>query len=92
MPEAKEMVLIKWHDAKFFPGTYDKSAILEHKMALFESLGYLISQDDITTVIAAECNDQKEYRDITLIPSGSIISVSKMAVIGIHNSQDLPLS
>lgn len=74
----KEMVMIKWHDAKFFPGTHDERAILENKMALFESLGYLVAKDDITTVIAAERNDQEEYRDITLIPSGSIISVSKL--------------
>jgi hypothetical protein len=71
-----EMVLIKWHDAKFFPGTYNEKAILEqHRMALFESLGYLVTRDDTTTIIAAERNDQDEYRDITLIPSGSVISV-----------------
>ena len=74
----KEMVLVKWHDAKFFPGTHDGPLIMCSKMALFESLGYLITQNETTTVIAAECNDQEEYRDITLIPSGSVISVNKL--------------
>jgi len=74
----KEMVLVEWHDAKFFPGTYDDKAIQKHKMALFKSLGYLIARDNITTTIAAEHNDQKEYRDITLIPSGSVISIKKL--------------
>jgi hypothetical protein len=74
----KEMVLVEWHDAKFFPGTYNDKAIQEHKMALFKSLGYLIARDNTTTIIAAEHNDQEEYRDITLIPSGSVISIKKL--------------
>ena len=74
----KEMVMIKWHDAKFFPGMHDERAISASKMALFDSLGYLVAKDDITTVIAAERNDQEEYRDITLIPSGSVISICKL--------------
>jgi hypothetical protein len=74
----KEMVLIEWHDAKFFPGTYNEKAIQEHRMALFKSIGYLIARNDVTTIIAAEHNDQEEYRDITLIPSGSVISVTKL--------------
>ena len=74
----KEMVLIEWHDAKFFPGTYNEKAIQEHRMALFKSLGYLIARDDITTILAAEYNDQEEYRDITLIPSGSVISTKRL--------------
>ena len=78
MKTDKEMVLVEWHDAKFFPGTYNDKAIQEHRMALFKSLGYLIARDDTTTIIAAEQNDQEEYRDITLIPSGSVISISTL--------------
>jgi len=74
----KEMVLIEWHDARFLPGTYNEKAIQEHRMALFKSLGYLIARDNTTTIIAAEQNDQEEYRDITLIPSGSVISISTL--------------
>jgi hypothetical protein len=77
--QKKEMVLIKWHDAKFYSGTYNERAILEqHRMALFESLGYLVGSNGYTTFLAAECNDQAEYRDITLIPTGSIISITKL--------------
>ncbi len=78
MGTEKEMVLVEWHDARFFPGTYNEKAIQQHRMALFKSLGYLVTRDDTTTVLAAETNDQEEYRDITLIPSGSIISISKL--------------
>jgi len=74
----KEIVMIEWHDAKFFPGTYNEEAIQGHKMALFKSIGYLISRDDTTTVLAAENNDQGEYRDITLIPSGSVICIKRL--------------
>ena len=76
--DEKSMVRIRWYDAKFCPGTHNEDAIQEHKMAIFESLGYLIHSDEITTIIAAERNDQNEYRDITLIPTGSIISTNSL--------------
>lgn len=75
------MVIVEWHDARFFPGTYNTEAITkECKMQIFKSLGYLVSQDQITTIIAGEQNDEEEYRDITLIPSGSIISIRMLSL------------
>jgi len=74
----KKIVIVAWHDAKFYSGIYKESAISEHKMAPFESVGYLLSSDQITTIIAAEANDDKEFRDITLIPTGCIISVKEL--------------
>jgi hypothetical protein len=74
----KEMVLVEWTDARFLPGTYNEDAIKKHKMCLFKSLGYLVSRDDTTTVLAAETNDENEYRDITLIPTGSITAIKKL--------------
>lgn len=56
----------------------NEKTILENRMALFDSVGYLISSDDMTTVIAAEQNDEAEYRDITLIPTGSIVSIETL--------------
>ena len=73
-----KLVLIKWHDAKFNSATLSKEEIGKLKMALFESLGYLVSRDKTTTIIAGEYNDECQYRDITLIPSGSIISIRKL--------------
>ncbi len=72
------MVLVEWHDARFFPGTYSKEDCVTHKMCLFKSLGYMIAQDKITTCIAAEQNNEGEYRDITLIPTRSIVSIKKL--------------
>ncbi len=72
------IVMVKWHDARFFPGTYTEDVCRQHKMCLFDSLGYLVSKDNTTTVIAGEYNDEGEYRDITLIPTGSIISVKRL--------------
>ena len=72
------MVVVKWHDARFFPGTYTKEAYREVNMCLFESLGYIITKDKTTLRIAAERNNEGEYRDITLIPTGSILSIRKL--------------
>ncbi|GAG51969.1 unnamed protein product [marine sediment metagenome] len=46
-------------------------------------MGYLLSRDKQTTIIAAERNDEGEYRDITLIPTGSIVSVEPLTVAGV---------
>ena len=81
MDTSKEMVLVEWHDARFFSGTYDEKTVRNHKMALFNSLGYLIASDKITTILAGEFNNENEYRDITLIPTGSIISIKKLSPI-----------
>ena len=72
------MVRIEWYDARFFPGTYTKDACEGHSMCLFQSLGYLIYEDEITTRLAAERNDEGDFRDITLIPTGSIISKQEL--------------
>lgn len=74
----KKKVIIKWVDAKFCPGIHSEEAILEHSMSEFESLGYLISKTELTTIIAAERNNDGEYRDITLIPTGSIQSIQDL--------------
>lgn len=81
MDANKEMVLVEWRDARFFSGTYDEKTIMNHKMALFNSLGYLIASDEITTILAAEHNNENEYRDVTLIPTGSIISIKKLTEV-----------
>jgi len=74
----KGMVNVEWHDARFFPGTYTEDACGQHKMCRFNSLGYLIAKDDTTTTIAGERNNEDEYRDITLIPTGSIIAIKEL--------------
>ena len=70
--------VVAWHDARFFPGTYAKEECKKHSMCLFESLGYIISKDETTLRIAAERNNEGEYRDITLIPTGSVISIRQL--------------
>lgn len=74
----KKIVIIKWHDARFFPNTYTKDACEKLNMCLFESLGFIITKDKTTVRIAAERNNEGEYRDITLIPTGSIVSINKL--------------
>ena len=81
MDTNRGMVLVEWRDARFFSGTYDEKTIMNHKMALFNSLGYLIASDEITTILAAEHNNENEYRDVTLIPTGSIISIKKLTPV-----------
>ena len=72
------IVVVKWYDARFFSGIYTHKACEAHNMCLFESLGYIISKDKTTTRIAAERNNEGQYRDITLIPTGSIVSIRKL--------------
>jgi len=46
----KERVLVKWHDAKFCSGALPEDEILGKKMAVFESIGYLIARDNYLTI------------------------------------------
>ena len=78
-PKIGDSVQIEWRDARYFPNTYTKKACLKLQMCLFKSLGYLLSQDDITTRIAAEKDNEGNYRDITLIPTYSIVSVVELS-------------
>lgn len=71
-------VIIKWIDAKIYPGMHKLDDALERKMDVFESLGYLIQRNDEATVVAHELTDSGEYRDVLLIPSGSVISIHKL--------------
>jgi hypothetical protein len=50
-------VVVKWRDAKIYPGMHSEAEALEHEMEIFESLGYLLRQDDRATVIAHEVTD-----------------------------------
>jgi len=69
------LVIVEWHDARFYSGTRKRNEIDNFRMALFKSVGYLLAQNEHTTIIASECNDEEEYRDVTLIPTGSVVSV-----------------
>jgi len=71
-------VVIKWVDAKIYPGMHKLEDALERKMDVFESLGYLIQKNGEATVVAHEITDSGEYRDILLIPSGSVISIFEL--------------
>ena len=76
---ADKMVLVKWVDAKIYPGMHKANEALDRKMDTFESLGFLLSKDDRVTRIAHEVADTGEYRDVLLIPSGSVVSIHQLA-------------
>ncbi len=74
-------VVVKWTDAKIYPGMHKLEDARLRKMDIFESLGYLIDKNDQTTKIAHEVTDSGDYRDILLIPNGSVISVQELTVL-----------
>lgn len=74
-------VVVKWLDAKIYPGMHKKHEALERKMDIFESLGYLVDKNDEATRIAHEITDTGEYRDVLLIPSGSVLSIQELVTI-----------
>jgi hypothetical protein len=76
--DVKRMVLIKWFDAKIYPGMHQFDEALNREMDMFESLGYLIERNDRATIMAHEVTEKGEYRDVLLIPSGSIISMQEL--------------
>ncbi len=77
----KPKVLVKWVDAKFCSGIHTEQEAIEHDISIFESIGYLISKTELATIIASECDNDGEYRSITLIPTGSIQSISNLELV-----------
>jgi len=74
-------VVIKWLDAKIYPGMHKADDAVARKMDIFESLGYLIETNDQATKIAHEITDSGDYRDILLIPSGSVLSIQELTIL-----------
>jgi ornithine cyclodeaminase/alanine dehydrogenase-like protein (mu-crystallin family) len=74
-------VVVKWVDARIYPGMHKLDEALARKMDIFESLGYLVDKNNQATKIAHEITDSGEYRDILLIPSGSVISVQELTIL-----------
>lgn len=77
----ERMVRIEWRDAQLHSGTtYTKEECKDLKMSKFSSLGFLVGQDKETTILAAEQDDDGDYRDISLIPTTSIISIRPLVL------------
>lgn len=74
----QQMVVVRWVDAKIYPGMHKANEAMSRQMSSFASLGFLLSRDDRVTRIAHEVSDAGEYRDVLLIPSGSVISVQQL--------------
>ena len=77
----KKVVLVKWVDAKFCSGIHSEKEAIGHDMSIFETVGYLISKTKLTTIIACECNNDGEYRSITLSPTGSRQSIRNLELV-----------
>lgn len=75
--EIKKAV-VKWYDARLYSNMHKLDEALARKMDIFDSIGFLINKDKIIVRIAHEITDSGEYRDIPLIPSGSVISIKEL--------------
>jgi hypothetical protein len=73
-------VIITWRDAKLCRGTYTKDDIAYLRTATFNALGVLVSKDEQTVVLASEFNDEGQFRDVSLIPTGCIISIRRLVL------------
>ena len=71
-------VLVHWHDARLCPNIYSVGEAHGLNMSQFKTVGYLISRDSTTTKLASERDDEGQYRDVILIPTGSVISIRRL--------------
>jgi len=81
MQEKHKPVSVVWNDARLYTATYTQDECKQKQMGSFTTLGYLIEQNDITTTIAMEYNDDNDYRNVMLIPTGSIISINNLTLV-----------
>ena len=78
--DSGRLVLVEWLDARLYPDTMNEKRTEDCRLPLFISVGYLVRRDNVTTAIAAERNDEGDYRQITLIPTGSIQAIKELAL------------
>ena len=52
-------VVIKWLDAKIYPGMHKAGEVLERKMDIFESLGHLIEKNNQATMYSSRNHRQR---------------------------------
>ncbi len=48
-------VVVKWLDAKIYPGMHKVDDAIARKMDIFESLGYLVERNDEATDKTLQC-------------------------------------
>jgi len=71
-------VAVIWTDARIYPGMHKYDEALSRDMQIFESVGFLVSAGNSVTRIAHERVDDGSYRDILLIPAGTILSIKML--------------
>lgn len=82
MAKEARLVVVEWEDSRFFASTRTIEDIQALNLATFESVGYLVYQDERTTAVAAERNELGEYRDVTLIPTRTVSSIRSLSPNG----------
>jgi len=78
MIKMNKMLVICWADARIFQGMHKRDEALKLEMEIFNSIGYLVEENDTVTKIAHEITNNGEYRDILLIPTGTIIAIQEL--------------
>jgi len=72
-------VVVTWTDARIYPGTHKLNEALDKIMPIFESLGFVVSTDETVIRMAHERADDGSYRDILLIPTGTVLSIKPLS-------------
>ena len=76
-----DIVKVKWCRTRFVPGEAPIEECREENYDVFESLGFLISENADKVIIGHE-RIANDYSDINAIPRGCIIELSYLSTPG----------
>ncbi len=70
----RKMVWVKWHDSHYLFDQHSIEAAKEHKVAIFETVGHLVSQDSDRLIVALDLLPASdEVRGVMAIPVENIV-------------------
>jgi len=71
--------VVEWRDATLIDGSMKIEDCLEKEMPIYKTFGVLIKKDKTTTRLASEIlKNGIRFRELNLIPTGSIISITSL--------------
>ncbi len=78
MSKKHRIVVVKWYDACLWDRTLTLEECLNIKMPVYKTYGILLRKDETILHIASESSDNGRFRELNLIPTGSVISIKTL--------------
>lgn len=77
------LVVVKWSDAREFSSSYGYTLeeCLEFKLAMNETIGYLLEEtEDVVRLASERRGGGERFSDVNIIPTSQVTSIKKIRI------------